>query len=237
MKAIQQLADIFATTTPTNREPASPAPRMPTTPTLLQQCSTPATSVAAEPPTPPRVRFPLANGPHIIEPDEHQLEPVPFRRSPRFQSAGPHVVPPNATANSVQPCSSDTAHLLYPPAQAHSVIHATTGQAMNYPFLIEGPDSALWLHSMANDLGRLAQGVGSNHPAQDLITGTNTILFIPKTSVPKGRQVTYCKQEASIRPTKSETHRVRNCACGPIALISPDQPPPKPPASPQPSSS
>jgi hypothetical protein len=83
---------------------------------------------------------------------------------------------------------------------------------MNYRFLIEGPDSALWLRSMANDLGRLAQGVGSNRPVQDCITGTNTIFFIPKTSVPKGRQVTYCKQEASIRPTKSETHCVRNCA-------------------------
>ncbi len=85
---------------------------------------------------------------------------------------------------------------------------------MNYRFLIEGPDSALWLRSMANDLGRLAQGVGSNRPVQDRITGTITIFFIPKTSVPKGRQVTHCKQEASIRPTKSETHRVRNCAGG-----------------------
>jgi hypothetical protein len=85
---------------------------------------------------------------------------------------------------------------------------------MNYRFLIKGPDRALWLRSMANDLGQLAQGVGSNHPAPDRITGTNTLFFIPKTSVPKGRQVTYCKQEASIRPTKAETHCVRNCAGG-----------------------
>jgi hypothetical protein len=85
---------------------------------------------------------------------------------------------------------------------------------MNYRFLIEGPGSALWLRSMANDFGRLAQEVGSNRPAPDRTTGTNTIFFIPKTSVPKGRQVTYCKQEASIRPTKAETHRVRNCAGG-----------------------
>jgi hypothetical protein len=103
---------------------------------------------------------------------------------------------------------------MYPPAQAHSVIHATTGQAMNYRFLIEGPDSSLWLPSTANDLGRLAQGVKSNHPVPDHITSTNTIFFIPKTSVPKDWQVTYCKQEASIRPTKAETHRVRNCAGG-----------------------
>jgi hypothetical protein len=29
-----------------------------------------------------------------------------------------------------------------------------------------------------------------------------------------GRKVTYCKQEATIRPNKTETHRVRNCASG-----------------------
>jgi hypothetical protein len=83
---------------------------------------------------------------------------------------------------------------------------------MNYCFLIEGSDSALWLRSMANDLGWLAQGVGTGRSAQERIIGTNTIFFIPKSSVPKGRQVTYCKQEATIRPTKSETHCVHNCA-------------------------
>jgi hypothetical protein len=200
--------------TPKHREPASP-PRVPTIPTLCQRCSTPEPAVTAAPPAPPRVRFPLANGPHLIEPDEHRIMyPVPIQRSPRLHPAGSHVVPPDATANRVQPCTSDTPHLLYPPAQAHSVIHATTGQAMNYCFLIEGSGCALWLRSMANDLGRLAQGAGSNRPAPDHITGTNTIFFILKTSVPKGRQVAYCKQEASIRPTKAETHRVRNCAGG-----------------------
>jgi hypothetical protein len=38
--------------------------------------------------------------------------------------------------------------------------------------------------------------------------------FIHKCDVPSGRQVTYCKQEASICPTKAKTHRVRNCAGG-----------------------
>jgi hypothetical protein len=32
--------------------------------------------------------------------------------------------------------------------------------------------------------------------------------------VPPGRKVTYCKQEATIRPNKTQTHRVRNCADG-----------------------
>jgi hypothetical protein len=67
---------------------------------------------------------------------------------------------------------------------------------------------------MANDLGRLAQGVGANRTADQRVAGTNTIFFISKSDVPKDRKVTYCKQEATIRPNKSETHRVRNVAGG-----------------------
>jgi hypothetical protein len=85
---------------------------------------------------------------------------------------------------------------------------------MNYRFLLAGPNRKLWLRSMANDLGRLAQGIGKNRPVDQQITGTNTIFFIEQCAVPKGRQVTYCKQEVTIRPTKAETHRVRNCAGG-----------------------
>jgi hypothetical protein len=85
---------------------------------------------------------------------------------------------------------------------------------MNYRVLAAGPDRDLWLRSMANDLGRLAQGVGQRRPIDQRIAGTNTIVFIHKHDVPAGRQVTYCKQEASLRPNKTETHRVRNCAGG-----------------------
>jgi hypothetical protein len=85
---------------------------------------------------------------------------------------------------------------------------------MNYRVLATGPDRQLWLRSMANDLGRLAQGIGQHRPPDQRIAGTDTIFFISKCDVPSGRQVTYCKQEASIRPTKAETHRVRNCAGG-----------------------
>jgi hypothetical protein len=81
---------------------------------------------------------------------------------------------------------------------------------MNYCVLSSGPARELWLCSMANDLGRLAR-----RPVDQRIEGTDTIFFIHRYEVPAGRQVTYCKQEASIHPTtKTETHRVRNCAGG-----------------------
>ena len=94
------------------------------------------------------------------------------------------------------------------------MIDASTGKSLNYRHLTEGPNQPLWLRSMANDLGRLAQGVGAKRPADQRIAGTNTIFFIQQSDVPHGRQVTYCKQEATIRPTKTETHRVRNVAGG-----------------------
>jgi hypothetical protein len=67
---------------------------------------------------------------------------------------------------------------------------------------------------MANGLGRLAQGVGKIRPANQRIPGINTIFFIKRRDVPPGRKVTYCKQEATIRPNKTEINRVRNCASG-----------------------
>jgi hypothetical protein len=85
---------------------------------------------------------------------------------------------------------------------------------MNYRILSKGPDRELWLRSMANDLGRLAQGVGQRRPTDQRIAGADTIFFINKHDVPARHQVTYCKQEASICPTKAETHHVRNCAGG-----------------------
>ena len=80
---------------------------------------------------------------------------------------------------------------------------------MSYRDLIQGPDAHVWLTSCANDFGRLAQGVGTRMP-----TGTNTIFFIPKSKVPNDRKVSYINPVASIRPNKSEIHRVRLTAGG-----------------------
>jgi hypothetical protein len=46
---------------------------------------------------------------------------------------------------------------------------------MNYRVLSEGPDRELWLRSMANDLGRLTQGVGQRRPAEQRFAGTDTV--------------------------------------------------------------
>ena len=78
------------------------------------------------------------------------------------------------------------------------------GEPLSHTKLIKNPDThTIWSHSAANEFGRLAQGVGTR------IKGTNTIFFIPKSKVPKGRTVTCAHFVCDIRPQKDETHRTR----------------------------
>jgi hypothetical protein len=61
---------------------------------------------------------------------------------------------------------------------------------------------------MSNEWGWLAQVVGGR------IEGSNTIFFIPRNAVPKGKFITYGRFVVDIRPKKSETHRVLLTAGG-----------------------
>jgi hypothetical protein len=232
MDALHQLAAIFAVAVepahtgmpaPPRVKPSTP-PTAPPKPGPLPPVATAALPrVATSAPPPER-----GSAIHVIPPDHCALPfppapptlhrpppPSTVRRSPRFRRLdAPHLVPPDATALAVLRLSNSEAPVVYPTARAHAVVHEATGQALNYRALPEGPDRALWSHSMANDLGRLAQGVGKSRPAHQWIPGTNTIFFITRRDVPPGRKVTYCKQEATIHPNKTETHRVRNCGGG-----------------------
>ena len=91
-----------------------------------------------------------------------------------------------------------------PPFQANAVLDPITGNLHEYRALSTGPDAATWIRALANDFGRLAQGVGKRMP-----TGNDTIFFIPRTAVPKDKKVTYGRLVSNIRPQKTETHRVR----------------------------
>ena len=87
---------------------------------------------------------------------------------------------------------------------ANTAIDTNTGQSLEYPHLMRGPNKDIWKTILANNLGLLAQGVGTRIP-----TGTNTVFFIPRSAIPAGRTVTYLLLVASIRPHKTETNRVR----------------------------
>jgi hypothetical protein len=64
----------------------------------------------------------------------------------------------------------------------------------------------------------LAQGVG------DRVTGSNTIFFIPRQAVPKGKIVTYGRFVVDIRPNKPEIHRVRLAVGGNLIQYQGDVP-------------
>ena len=115
----------------------------------------------------------------------------------------------NATTLRNTELRQDLAHLAIEKHQCHAVTHPITGKQMEYRHLIQDPDFRDdWLLSCANELGRLAQGVGNR------IKGTNTIFFINKNCVPKGRPVTYARTVCTVRPEKEEKNRTRITAGG-----------------------
>ena len=183
LQALDQLAHIFDTATaPFNHTATSPRVPLRTETTPPPRVTpVPAVRPLRVPPLrPPANRTSTAPPPRVptlIEPDPG--DPVLHRYPLRSNNNPPHSL-------------------------ANSVIDAITGQALEYRHLSKGPNAALWIQALANDLGRLAQGVGTRMP-----TGTNTIFFISRNQVPIGRKVTYGRLVSSIRPTKSEIHRVR----------------------------
>jgi hypothetical protein len=87
---------------------------------------------------------------------------------------------------------------------ANSVINEDTGASLEYLHLIKDDSTfTVWNQAAANEFGRLEQCVG------DRIEGSNTIFFIPRQAVPKGKVITYGRLVVDIRPNKSEIHRVR----------------------------
>jgi hypothetical protein len=88
--------------------------------------------------------------------------------------------------------------------QANAVTEQETGKLLEYRHLIKGPDREIWKKAFANDLGRLAQGVGKR-----MTHGTNTVFFVHPSTIPRHKKVTYEKLVADLRPLKEETHRVR----------------------------
>jgi hypothetical protein len=77
-----------------------------------------------------------------------------------------------------------------------------TGKIAEYRELSQCSDGPLWQGSNAEEIGRLAQGFGD-------IKGTNTMFFIPKSAIPRGRKPTYLRVVSAFRPEKANPRRVR----------------------------
>ena len=104
-------------------------------------------------PTPAYHRYPLRSRP-ICSPNTSSF-------APRYAAAAAHMISSELIKSTQQ------TDLLM-----NSVVDKDTGISMEYRALSRGVDKEVWIKSFANDLGRLAQGVGTRMP-----TGTNTIFF------------------------------------------------------------
>ena len=93
------------------------------------------------------------------------------------------------------------------PARPHFALHGhainpDTGKIAEYRELSQSSDGAIWENSNCEEIGRLAQGYGA-------IKGTNTIHFIRRSAIPRGRKAAYLRVVSAYRPEKANPHRVR----------------------------
>ena len=71
---------------------------------------------------------------------------------------------------------------------AGAAVDPSTGKMLDLPALLKGSEGAAWNTANANEIGRLAQGVGQRMP-----TGSNTIFFIPHDKKSANKKATYVR--------------------------------------------
>ena len=94
-----------------------------------------------------------------------------------------------------------------PKGYACKAVHPDTGELVEYAKLKESSRGKQWQNACSNEIGRLAQGNGR-------VQGTNTLFFIRREEIPKGRKAVYMRLVVADRPGKSEPERVRFTAGG-----------------------
>jgi hypothetical protein len=232
LQALQTLADVFSTAanTPVAAAPRVPGPpRIPRAIADLRDHNVaparrPAAALPVPPPTAPTQPTVRPTATPVTSPLPTACAPSVPVTTPRQHATPtrvPHHYPTRARAPPTVTQDDDPHHAnhvatfhpgtdnIWPPAAtpyhtAQAVLHPETGIAMEYRALATDPSTkATWIHSYANELGRLAQGVGQR------VRGTDTIFFIPYNAVPPGRTVTYGRIVCDYRPQKTEPERTR----------------------------
>ena len=94
-------------------------------------------------------------------------------------------------------------HLFNPYHHTGFHIYRADGKKETIDSLLKGQNKNIWIKSLSNEWGRLAQG--NIHG----VRSTDIIEFIPQSKVPKNRNVTYATFVCDYRPLKDEPYRVR----------------------------
>jgi hypothetical protein len=187
--------------------PVTPAPDpIAPTPTAREQRVPPV-----KPPAPQQRVLPSAPTPTAARLAPAKIIPCrPARRSPRLLSQ-PRLLRSHTAPLAQSAISHRYAHHI----AALTITPPTSGKQGSLKTLLRGPDEHIWTRGLANEWGRLLEhGLGQQRSPADRIAGTGTLFFISRTQVPKGRTATYANFVCSIRPQKTETHRVRMTAGG-----------------------
>ena len=200
--------------------------------------ATPLPIPTLQQPCPPHTNLPLSQSPRVAPPRVHipklHIAPPPIRAAKPSQHHKAHLPPINRRFSPAQMrfCrlpqrlqqrfNHRQSHFTYPHLHQHyaqSVQHdpsisgkihnSATGKAETIDSLLAGNNATTWTKSLSNEWGRLGQGLHKQRQQNDSIKGNNTIYFIKPREVPKDRKVTYANFVCTMRPEKSETHRVR----------------------------
>ena len=161
--------------------------------------------------------------PHLIPPTQEEDEPTPTptpaptrkqrrnrkknvarrmsRRRKRQAAANSllHDLPPEGT-------TLEDAFQVEHWALHGQAINPDTGKSAEYLELLKSSEGDLWEESNCEEIGRLAQGLGEG---SSIPKGTNTIFFMERDKVPKGRSITYLRCVVADRPEKPQPRRVR----------------------------
>jgi hypothetical protein len=83
-----------------------------------------------------------------------------------------------------------------------TAVNPDTGKIAEYKELSKCSKGPLWQASNAKEIARLTQGFES-------VKGTDTMFFIPHTSIPKNKKPTYLRVVAAFRPEKTNPRWIR----------------------------
>ena len=163
----------------TTNKNAMPAPRVGKTQqspaSLLQEKSTTPLCFCTQPKTTQKYNL-------------RSRAPAPWNQHPSFRNCA------------TQFFTAAAAHLNMPVANN---IYRPDGKKETIDLVLQGRNRQIWLQSLSNEWGRLAQGNNNK------VMATNTIDFIHKDKFLQNQDITYATFVLDYRPLKTEPHRVR----------------------------
>ena len=122
----------------------------------------------------------------------------------------PHRQPPTSlpkymvhrTGEDLAHTNKTTGEVTIHPEQINTVIFPETGKSQEYIHLMKGPDKPKFTRAVANNIGRILQGIRC-------IKVTYTCYFIHRHKVTQYSKVTYSRIVCDIMPHNKETHILR----------------------------